>query len=221
MRRVKAFLDSVVGTRLRTVRVLSGVARGVRLELDLSREKAYWLGSYERPQQEFLRRNLRAGDMFYDVGAHIGFFSVCAATLGASVYAFEAVASNAARIRRNAEVSGLAIQVVNAPVWATRTQVALVPGDSDLEWHVEEGSDMTAETIDAFASSHPAPSLIKIDVEGADASVLAGAARVLREHRPTLLCELHGDAQKYAVEKLLAGYSIERLGPWSIGATPQ
>jgi hypothetical protein len=41
-----------------------------------------------------------------------------------------------------------------------------------------------------YASGNPAPDFVKIDVEGAEESVLRGADRLLREARPTLLTEV-------------------------------
>jgi FkbM family methyltransferase len=49
-------------------------------------------------------------------------------------------------------------------------------------------------TVDAFAASNPPPSLVKIDVEGAESEVLAGAESTLKDHRPLVLCEVHDQA---------------------------
>jgi hypothetical protein len=43
-----------------------------------------------------------------------------------------------------------------------------------------------------FGGEIEAPTVVKIDVEGAEVAVLEGMRRVLAEHRPVVICELHG-----------------------------
>jgi FkbM family methyltransferase len=218
----RRLVNVVLGERLRSVRVLTGVARGRRLELDLSREKAYWIGHYEAPVQEFMRAHVRPGDVVYDVGAHIGFLSLCAASLGARVFAFEASPANAARLRRTAELNRLPIEPVEAAVWDAEEGVALLPGGSASEWRPAPGGPTTGVTLDGFAASHPGPDLLKIDVEGAEARVLNGARSLLADRRPIVLCEIHGSEVREDVLRLLAGYRVEPLhSEWRLVGYPQ
>ena len=47
--------------------------------------------------------------------------------------------------------------------------------------------------LDDYCTEHGlAPSAVKIDVEGAEMSVLAGAAQTLARHRPTIFLSTHG-----------------------------
>jgi FkbM family methyltransferase len=200
-----------LGGRPRVVRVLGGAARGVRLELDLGIEKEYWLGIYERDVQELLRREVGPGDVVYDVGAHVGFFAVCAARLGARVYAFEVSPGNAARLRRNVQLNALPIEVVEAAVWESDCGVAVASGGSDREWIVGPGGSFPSVTLDSFAAAHEPPTLLKIDVEGAEAHVLRGASTVLAERPPVILCEVHGPGPEQHVRSQLAGFAIETL----------
>jgi FkbM family methyltransferase len=197
--------------RRRVVRVLSGIARGRRLDIDLGSQKAYWTGRYERQLQRFLRETLRPGDVFYDVGAHQGFFSVCAARLGARVYAFEPVAANLRHLHRNIELNGADVEVVPAAVSDAPGRVGLAAGASSAQWRITLGDEVPATTLDEFARDHPAPRVVKIDVEGAELGVLRGATRLLREHRPILVCELHGRENREQVRGLLAGYELRTL----------
>ena len=211
-----------MGGRLRVVRVRSGVARGARLELDLTREKAYWLGHYEPEVQELLARLVRRGDLVYDVGGHLGFFSVCAARLGATVVVFEPSPGNARRLRRNIELNALPVDVVEAAVWDGVDGAELVAGASDSEWRVIAGSGVPTVALDGFSAGRgDRPSLLKVDAEGAEVRVLAGAARLIAEIRPAIICELHSEEARGAVEALLPGYSFEPVGhDWRILALP-
>jgi hypothetical protein len=85
-----------------------------------------------------------------------------------------------------------------------------------------------------YRNGEAAPALVKIDVEGGEALVLEGMARLLREARPQVLVELHGpEATESARQQLLAadyrlrsmepGYPEWQPGPWKdqlIGIPP-
>ena len=204
-------MNALAGDDIRVVRVLGGVSRGRRLALDLSKEKAYWLGHYEPEVQRFLRETVRQGDLFFDLGAHVGFFSVCGAVLGARAVAVEADSANASRLQRNAELNGLPVEVVRAAVWSEEGEVQLLPGGSAKEFRAVPGRGVRSITVDALAAEHGAPTVIKLDVEGAEVDALRGASRVLSESRPVIVCEVHGN-RRDAVVALLDGYRIEELG---------
>jgi FkbM family methyltransferase len=164
-------------------------------------------GNLESAVQEAMVRHLGRGGVFYDIGANLGFFSLLAAHLAGlsegRVYAFDAAPDNAEAIRVNAalnripNVEVLAVAVSDRSGWG-RLQVV-----DDQSWSklVEYGEhpfterivDVTTVAIDDLVSagSLPPPSVVKIDVEGAELAVLAGMRNTIAEHQPVIICELH------------------------------
>jgi hypothetical protein len=59
---------------------------------------------------------------------------------------------------------------------------------------VREQQTVVSVKLDWLAERIPAPTLLKIDVEGAEREVLEGAERLLQSARPFVLCEVAGEA---------------------------
>jgi FkbM family methyltransferase len=210
------------GRARRRVAVVDGPLRGVRLELDLATEKAFWIGTHERLVQQVLAELTAPAALSFDVGAHIGFFSLLMARgSGARVIAVEPVTENAERIRRHALINSADIVVVEAAAAesvGTRL-VDLGPTDGTAKlagvagptWRHGSGGgtlSVDAVTLDQLVERYGQPTLIKIDVEGAEAEVLRGATKTLARF-PAIVCELHGTAQRLEVEALLAGHGYD------------
>jgi len=67
--------------------------------------------------------------------------------------------------------------------------------------------------IFVYGENHPAPDVIKMDVEGGEGSALAGMPRLLAEKRPILLIELHGEKAARQVWNYLRqhNYSVHQM----------
>jgi FkbM family methyltransferase len=189
-------------------RIQAGEGEGLWLKIDPRWHNAYLEGSYEPGIQKLLREHLRPGDVFYDVGAHIGFFSMIAARLvgeKGKVFAFEAAPENVAALEQNVRRNGLPqIEINPVAVWSKSSLVkfkrpyagALAGAVIELDARASEAApelqiEVQATTLDSFAEKHPIPRVVKIDVEGAEAEVLEGAKELFQQCRPLLICEVH------------------------------
>jgi FkbM family methyltransferase len=215
--------------RTRTQTIRTGPAKGFKINVAGSR-LGYILGTTEGETQTVMEEKLGAGDVFYDLGANIGFLSLVAAALvgkGGAVYSFEPLPANAAAVQANARRNDLSqIEVIEAAVSDRRGTAMLTLGRSDQDGRLDqEGTEpirsqtitVTVTTIDAYveAGARP-PTLIKIDVEGVELPALHGMRNTLRKYHPLLLCELHDsapsiDSHPVAVELRRQGYSIRWL----------
>lgn len=141
---------------------------------------------------------LRPGDTFFDVGANIGYHTLGAAATGAHVYAFEPVPRLRHRLAGNLRLNGLERRVIVSELaLSNRSGPAafylakrlddgshsLIPGVPSQS--VEQITVRTVRLDDHLqASGVPQPTVMKIDVEGAEALVLDGAGALLDSATP-------------------------------------
>jgi FkbM family methyltransferase len=188
---------------------------------------SYVLGTAERDMQDFLAAHLRAGDVVFDLGANVGFFTLVAAALvgpSGRVVAYEPLPTNAVALRRNVGLNELAnVEVVEAAVSAAVGTAELDPNGSDQEGSlvVHRGSatiSVPTVSVDAEADRLAvAPTLVKIDVEGAEGDVLTGMMRTLGTARPIVVCEVHQHhhdlSDPIPAALRAAGYDVTWLEP--------
>lgn len=172
----------------------------------------------------WIERELRPGDVFYDIGANIGAYSLVAAARlqeRGTVVAFEPSYSSFSRLCDNIVLNGLADVVVPIPLpLAAATGVGtfsykrLFPGseshavESDLPQHVPTAREpayrqraLTVRLDDLIATfGLPRPNHVKLDVDGAELVVLSGAEEMLDSPElKTLMIEIHEDLEKDVV----------------------
>jgi FkbM family methyltransferase len=205
------------------VPIRTGVAAGLNWRRHHRYVNGYWVGNYEMEVQNALKRLLRPGDVFYDVGANAGFFSLLAAKLvgpTGTVISFEPLPENIQSIREQMALN-------SAPNWQLVTTAmggregtasfSYRPGQNSMA-HLGECSrdevTITVEvsTLDRFITSHPPPTVLKMDIEGAETEAFQGAS-ILLEHNIRFLVEIHGPSQAEAVVGALerGGYVFETL----------
>ena len=216
-------LDTRVWTDIR-----AGLGKGLALYLDPRFEMDYASGKYEVHLQRALSAHLQPGSVVYDVGAHIGVVSMFASELVGSagtIFAFEADPENAERIKTHAQRNDLSqIQVFSCVVWSSNGQLSFERASAQSSRNQGSVAPMSdrikkdtivveAISLDNFASGHLAPTLIKIDVEGAEVDVLRGCDRILAQSHPTVICEVHHSQAELHVRAWLSqrGYSLEWL----------
>lgn len=133
---------------------------------------------------------LQPGDLFIDVGANVGAYSLWARQLGASVIAVEADPTVVERLRRNLVLNSVQdIEIVEKALSNQEGNIEFTVG-MDATGHIASGSRSDSErtqtvaaiTLDQLLGERTVTG-IKIDVEGAEALVLKGAEKALGEHR--------------------------------------
>jgi FkbM family methyltransferase len=134
------------------------------------------------PEMQAWKRLLRPGDLFIDVGANVGTYSLWAAGCGAEVIAVEPDAVTAQRLRDNVALNpGAPISCVEAAAADREGTIQVTEGQDTLN-RIGPGREVKATTLDALAANREVAG-IKIDVEGFERLVLEGASRLLTEPR--------------------------------------
>lgn len=170
---------------------------------DWERFRVNTVATKEPETIDWIVDNFRAGDVLFDIGANVGIYSMLAATSNpeGTVVAVEPMPATFARLCENARVNGLrnvrpyCVAISDRTGLGTFNFASLSEGSSMHSLGASTATEQFGETVvfqsgigvvtlDDLAAVAGAPSLIKIDVDGGEDDVLAGAEGVLRD--PTL-----------------------------------
>jgi FkbM family methyltransferase len=209
---------------------------GLRLNLDLATypDVSMAYGLYELDTARLIKKLLKPGDHFVDAGANLGYFTLLAAKLvgpGGRVDAFEPHPLNRARLLDHLRANNIQRGVtVHGEALADQSGIATMhmppPGAGN---HGEaslfgEGEALEVPTVrldEALAGTHP--TLIKVDVEGAEPLAVAGMSSLVKvDHPPAIIAEYNVDTARRArfaprefVNRLLQlqpNYRVEIVG---------
>ena len=168
---------------------------------------------------DLCRQRAGKGGVIYDVGGYNGIYAILAAKIdpSAKVYTYEPDPVNARQCRVNIALNSVADRV-------SVREIALSDIDGMVQFQASGTSGsaigrgsrnrVRSEKLD---TQRPEPTIMKVDIEGAEADMLLAAPRTLKA-RPPILLELHAvvsEAKKRAMWEAIKrnGYNIEQLPP--------
>lgn len=146
-----------------------------------------YCGLHEFADMGFLLHFLRPDDLFLDIGANVGSYTVLASKVcGARTIAFEPDPIACARLLRNVAENGIEnrVELVSAALSDREGEVGFSLGDDTTNRVVDEAEAprrVAATRLDKVLGGRR-PIAIKMDVEGVELSVLRGAAETLAAH---------------------------------------
>jgi FkbM family methyltransferase len=133
------------------------------------------------------RQVLQEGDLFIDVGANIGSYSILVSELGAEAIALEPADDTFALLKENVELNHYKIKMIQAAAGPTCGTVRFTTGRDTVNQIDPQGSaEAMMLTIDSVIEERMIAGM-KIDVEGFEIEVLRGCERALAEHRINLI----------------------------------
>jgi FkbM family methyltransferase len=204
--RLLGFVDTIARSLMNgDVEIPRGEAAGLRFNAAGGRA-GFGLGTWEPEVQAAFAELSTRGAVVYDLGAATGFYTIIAARcvgVDGKVIAFEPAHANVSALRHNVALNSfenVAIFDLAIADYEGRAEMVQEANDDinivmhEIDESREVGVDEVAVTsLDTLleAGRIPAPSVIKMDVEGAELEVIAGAKATLSRHRPILLIEVH------------------------------
>jgi FkbM family methyltransferase len=212
--------------------VVARLRTGSEIVLDLSdlgQRHIHIYGSDEEATTRLVGRLARPGWCVLDVGANAGYYALTCADLGgegSDVHAFEPQPALAAALRESVARNHAPITVVEAACGADDGETVLYES-RERNWasmatvRPEYFSVATVQRtvqvikLDTYCEAHNLEvDLVKVDVEGYEAEVLAGLERMLVKSRPDVICELRVcDERASRVLRQLdrLGYRVRRI----------
>ena len=175
--------------RVRGKRTLTTVGEHSKLWAELgftSSTRAVYANPPDWPEMLVWDHERLAGELFVDVGANVGLYSLFAAERGAQVIALEPGRHAFARLVENVRLNDYPIDAVMAAATHAPGTVRVTQDRDAVNSISDQGDLVPATTLDEVLGDRRAAG-VKIDVEGFERLVLEGAKRALAEHRISLL----------------------------------
>jgi FkbM family methyltransferase len=205
---LKRFLAWQIGSRLVPGPVVVSVAGEAKMIVSRGMTGAtgnIYLGLQEFSDMSFVVHLLREGELFVDVGANVGSYTILAGALAkARCIAFEPIAETHAHLLANIRLNSLDCRAFNMGVGRTAAQLRFTT-DKDTTNRVADAGDAQSTEVSIVALdsilADEVPVAIKIDVEGFETEVIEGARKVL--DGPGLLAvvmETNGSGSRYGYD---------------------
>lgn len=195
----------VQGTRLMVSKGMTGATGNI------------YCGLQEFPEMAFILHALRPGDLFIDVGANVGSYTILAAgVVHARVMSLEPVPGTFAHLAENVRVNSLEkrVRLCNVAAGSKHDRLEFTRS-LDTTNHVISPGDDKSDTLSVEVipldellkdeNDRESPVLMKVDVEGFETEVIRGAQGLLKSPRLWgIIMELNGSGARY-------GYDERRL----------
>jgi FkbM family methyltransferase len=169
-----------------------------------------YVGLHEFDDMAFVLHLLRKEDLFVDIGANVGSYTILAGgASGASCISVEPIEATFQQLEENINLNRLSghVEMLNIGIGKERGRLHFTSG-LDTVNHVLSDTEQMENAVEVPISplnellEKYEPTLIKIDVEGFETNVIAGADKVLS--RPSLLAvimELNGSGDRYGFDE--------------------
>lgn len=193
------------------VRIKSGPLQGYKFIVTTG--SGFVRGDYEQEKTNIITGNTSEGDVVYDVGAHVGYYSMMMAKYAGPkgrVYSFEPRPLNNGFLRKHIAANHLEnINVMDKAVSDVVGELRFNANTGTGTGHLSDTGNIVVNstTIDTLVGEGmPVPNLIKIDVEGGEIGVLKGAVNTIEKNKPKIIFATHGDE----LHKFCVGFLEDR-----------
>jgi FkbM family methyltransferase len=180
-----------------------------------------WLGTYETRKRLLVEQTIREGAIVFDIGAHVGFYTLLASVLvgpRGRVFAFEPLGTNLQYLQEHIRLNRVTnVTVIEAAVSNTAGVALFEEGQDRSMGRISTSGllEVPVVVLDELVArgTIPMPQYVKMDIEGNEVAALCGAKSILQTAHPTLFLATHGsDAHRECCELLRSlGYHIQAV----------
>lgn len=208
--------------------ILQGKMRGMRWIVGSSNHGC-WLGSFEYEKRKIFEEEVAEGNVVYDIGANVGFYTLLASRLVGSegkVFAFEPLPTNLNYLEKHVKLNDCANVTILRYALLEKEGVVNFAGEGSTAHVSSNGKKIVeARTLDELVSNkeiQPA-NIIKMDIEGAEVKALMGGQDFFNSYSPVLLLATHGQSTHQNCIELLRdwGYVLEAVGKGEVQNTSE
>ena len=158
-----------------------------------------WLGTYEYKKQIFFSKMIKEGSIVYDIGAHVGFYTLLSSSLvgpKGKVFSFEPSPRNIHYLKQHLRLNGCDnVRIIEAAVTDKDGIAFFEECTPSLLGHISINGNLKVKTLSLdslfLKGEIPVPDYIKIDAEGSELLILAGAKNILTNYNPMLILSIH------------------------------
>ena len=187
-----------------TMPILQGPLKGKKWIVGAG-QHGCWLGSYEYDKQGLFKKSILEGSIVFDIGAHVGFYTLLASILvghKGKVFTFEPLPRNLLYLKQHLKLNHIKnVKLFEAAVSSSCDFAYFDAPDNNLpKSYLGKLSTQGKLKVKTFSLDKlleqgeiVAPTHLKIDVEGAEISVLEGANKILAEAHPMIFLATHGN----------------------------
>jgi FkbM family methyltransferase len=207
----------------------------IRVVANTEMERRYRIKpAFKEPETvAWIDEHVREGDVFYDIGANIGAYGLIAASRGATVYSFEPEAMNYGRLVQNIELNKdladrlFALpftlwdshEILNLHMQQARPGAAMhvIGNGTEKPGYPFRQTVFTLQLNDLGTWGIPSPTHMKVDVDGHERRVLAGASLVLSSPMlKSVMIEIDHkiESDTEAVFSMMRSADLHEKGSW-------
>ena len=181
-----------------------------------------YCGLLEYDDMAFLLHFLIPNDLFIDIGANVGAYTILAsAEINANTIAIEPVPSTFRTLNDNISINKMQdkVKALNIGLGSKNGKLRFTKAFDTINHVATENETDTIEveinTLDSILLTEQTPVLLKIDVEGFETEVLNGADKTLANKTlKAIIIELNGSGQRYGydetqIHKKLLGFGFK------------
>jgi FkbM family methyltransferase len=179
-----------------------------------------YCGLMEYDDMAFLLHFLQPNDLFIDIGANVGAYTILASSeINAKTIAIEPVPSTFKNLMDNILINQMQgkVKALNIGLGSKNGKLKFTKSFDTVNHVATENEtdtiDVDINTLDTILSTEPSPILLKIDVEGFETEVLNGAEKTLSNiSLKAIIIELNGSGQRYGYDENQIHNKLIELG---------